>query len=114
MNENIKRIDNKEQVKTGSIQTRNCFELLLITDLIHIELYEVDSIIIPYFTKKEPLAQRKVFIFPRSSSQSMAGPEFKPSSDKEAKLSETELHSTCPFTIVVKAVRSRQPSVFPG
>lgn len=47
-------------MKTGSIQTGTVFELLLIlTDLIHTELYEIDSIIIPYFTKKEPLAQRK-------------------------------------------------------
>ena len=84
MNENIKRINNKEQIwRQDQYRPGTVFELLLIlTDLIHTELYELDSIIIPYFTKKEPLAQRKAFIFPRSSSQSMAKPEFKPSSKK--------------------------------
>lgn len=53
---------------------------ILLTDLIHIEPHEVGSIIIPYFTIKESVIQRRVVIFPRPSSCSMAKPKSKPSS----------------------------------
>lgn len=89
-------------MKTGSIQTRHCFELLLtLTDLIHTELYEIDSIIIPFLLRRN-LWHRGKYLFsqghPTSPWQSLSSNPVQ----TEKPNSETELHPTCPFAIVVK------------